>query len=520
MSSIKLYSFQRTCVDKLGNPELASRLIGDDLGMGLGKTIELGVIDVRLRSKTPRKPSEVRKTLIIAPLSVHDHWYKHLKMVWPNACIYVMDRTGTPLQGRRAFAKAVQMPYWNYYIIHYEATRAKDLLPVLKKVLWFHVVADECHRLKNKKAQQTRAVKSFKTKYKSGLSGTPADDKPQDLWSILNWLWPQNYRSFWRYVGDFCLQETTCQECGGVSVYEGGPVLHTSRCTKTGTTFKKIVGVNKDNIPVLHKEMARYYVRRLKTDPGILDELPPKTYTDITVDLSPRQRKMYDTMRKEMIAWVGEHEDQPLTASVVVAQLTRLQQFALASAHLEFRKVKRRNSPEEFAKTGEKFREEMRRVVVLEEPSTKLDALEEIINDHPNESFVVFTQFRSMANLVVQRLESKKIRTGLYTGNITSQQVRDRTVELFQRGDIQVFVGTIAAGGESITLHRASTVVFLDRSWTPNRNIQAEDRLHRVGQKHPVQVIDIVARNTIDLGRRTKIAKKWEELRILLGDIR
>lgn len=513
MEKIKLYKFQQECVDKLGVPELVSRLVGDD--MGLGKTFEAIVIDMRLRVKTkstirsqaPSVPLPIRRTLILAPLSVHGHWSKHIKALWPQARVYVMDREGTPAQGRAAFRAALKRNY-NYYICHYEAVRNKDLLPDIRRVNWFHVIADECHRLKGRKTQQTRAVKTIKPKFKTGLSGTPAEDKPQDLWSPLNWLWPNVYRSYWKFVGDNCEQENTCQECGGTSMGENGPIIHTSRCTKQGTTFKKIVGVKESAIPALRREMSRYTVRRLKTDPGILDELPPKTYTDIEVELSPRQRKAYNQMRKNMLAWIGEHEDQPLTAAVVVAQLCRLQQFALASAHIEMRPVKRRT-------TGQV---EMVRVIVLEEPSSKLAALEELIDDHPNESFVVFSQFKSMANMVARKLESKKITVGLYTGEVRDQQVRDRTVDLFQRGSVQVFVGTIAAGGESITLHRSSTVVFFDRHWTPTKNVQAEDRLHRSGQRHPVQVIDIVAKNTVDLGRRTKIAAKWSTLKKLLDE--
>lgn len=513
MAKIELYKFQHECVDKLGVPELISRLVGDD--MGLGKTFEAIVIDMRLRVKTKEKvlshvPSfsfPVRRTLILAPLSVHGHWAKHIKALWPQARVYVMDREGTPAQGRAAFRSALKQNY-NYYICHYEAVRNKDLLPDIRKVDWFHVIADECHRLKGRKTQQTRAVKTVRARFKTGLSGTPAEDKPQDLWSPLNWLWPNVYRSFWKFVGDYCEQETTCQECGGTSMGEDGPIIHTSRCTKQGTTFKKIVGVKKEAIPALRREMSRYTVRRLKTDPGILDELPPKTYTDIEVELSPRQRKAYNQMRKNMLAWIGEHEDQPLTAAVVVAQLCRLQQFALASAHIEMVPVKRRGTRQV----------ELVRTVILEEPSSKLAALEELIDDHPNEQFVVFSQFRSMADLTAQKLESKGITVGLYTGAVRDQGIRDKIVDEFQGGNIQVFVGTIAAGGESITLHRSSTCVLFDRHWTPTKNEQAVDRLHRDGQRHPVQVIDIIAKNTVDIGRRTKIAAKWSTLKMLLDE--
>jgi SWI/SNF-related matrix-associated actin-dependent regulator 1 of chromatin subfamily A len=70
-----------------------------------------------------------------------------------------------------------------------------------------------------------------------------------------------------------------------------------------------------------------------------------------------------------------------------------------------------------------------------------------------------------------------------------------------------------------ITLHAASTVIFLDRNWSPALNQQAEDRLHRIGQREAVQVIDIMARDTVDLGRRQMLEQKWDWIRRLLGDV-
>jgi SNF2 family DNA or RNA helicase len=480
--TIELYPFQQKAVDKLSGP-FASRLIGDE--MGLGKTIEGIVVDYKLRLATRRPAGDARRrrTLVLAPLSVHDHWQKHIKMVWPTAKVYVYESQYQPAEARRRFALALRQNY-SYYVIHYEGIRAKDLLPKLRTVDWFDIIADECHRIKNKKAQQTRALKSLKTRYKMGLSGTPADNKPQDLWSVLNWMWPQVYTSFWKYVQTYC--EVALEQ-------------------SHGSTFRKIVGVNKENIPYLLKEMEPYYVRRLKVD--VLKELPPKTYTDIWVDLSPKQRKAYNSMRKDMLAWVGEHEDQVLSAPVAIAQLVRLQQFALASAEIAYKTVR--------LKTGEA---EQRRVVTLSDPSAKLDALEEYVADNPTEQFVIFSQFRTMVDLAARRLEANKVSVGRYTGAITDQQTRNATVEAFQRGDLHCFAGTIAAGGESITLTAASTVVFTDRHWSPAKNNQAEDRLHRVGQKNAVQVIDLMARNTIDLGRRQVIASKWTTLKYLLGD--
>jgi len=475
------YKHQLECVDKLGRPEISARLIADD--MGLGKTLEALWVDDELRSERHapngnRKlhPCYKRPTLIVAPKSTHrDAWFKAIRQIrsgdyWSdydiNRSVAIID----PKDRGKLSARLKLDPLPMYVIVHYEALR---LMPELKDIKWFHVIGDEIHRVKNRKSQQANALKALQSFYKTGLSGTPADDKPQDIWSVLNWLYPKVYTSYWKFINTYCTQET-------------------GEVRSQGRTFKKITGVNKEKIPQLHGQWSSWYIRRTKDE--VLDDLPPKTYTEMFVDLLPGQRRAYEQMRKDMIAWVGEHQDQPLVATIAIAQLTRLQQFALASVSF-----------------GDKGK------VTLVDPSSKLDRLIEIVDGNPNESLVVFTQSRSMVDLVVRRLKSHDVTAVPYHGRIPDRE-RDRNVQAFQGGHAQVFAGTIAAGGEGITLHRASNVVFLDRMWNPTKNRQAEDRLHRIGQQRPVQVIDIMASNTVDQGKNQRIVNKWNELLYLLGD--
>jgi SNF2 family DNA or RNA helicase len=484
---MKLYQHQIECVEKVGwdaytkNTAMAtSRLIADD--MGLGKTYEGIAVDNDLRKD---KYAYRRPTLIIAPSGTHvdwtdsimeynDHWHKEDR----NTLIRVIDR-----KNRQLFVNALKdWETWRsdpgimtscYFIMHYEGLR---LIPELRDVQWFHIICDEVHRIKNRASQQTRALKALDTKYKTGLSGTPADDKPQDIWSILNWLWPKTYRSYWKFVKETCVFED--------------PDLQK---IKYGRTFKKIEGVNPDGAKQMLSTISPYYVRRKKGDVGI--DLPPKTYSTRYVDLGTAQRRTYDEMRKDMLAWMGEQREVPFVATAVISQLVRLQQMALATPVV---------TPDGHVRE-------------MTSPSAKLEMLEEIVDGNPNEPLVVFSQSRSMVELVVRTLRSRSIEARLYTGSV-SQSDRNVTVQKFQAGDIQVLAGTIAAGGEGITLHRASTAIFLDRAWNPTRNRQAEDRLHRIGQVNPVQIIDFIARNTVDLGRRQRIANKWSQLALILGD--
>src|SRR5712691_5729542 len=122
-----------------------------------------------------------------------------------------------------------------------------------------------------------------------------------------------------------------------------------------------------------------------------------------------------------------------------------------------------------------------------------------------------------MIKMLGQRLEKANIPHGLFIGD-TSARDREQIIEEFQAGKLKVFAGTIAAGGIGITLTASSTVVFIDRSWSPALNRQAEDRLHRIGQKNAVQVIDIISRGTIDAKRHEEINLKWAWIRELLGE--
>lgn len=458
MNLENLYDFQKVSVSKLrGQP---SRLIGDE--MGTGKTYQAIALDFVNRELVVEKGNwkkDQLKTLVIAPLSVLDSWRHHFEEL-TDIPVVVIDP-----KKRADFIKAVSKSGSGVFICHWDAIR---LMPELTSVSFFHIIADEVHRAKNRKAQQTRALKKLKAAYKTGLSGTAADNKPHDLWSILHWLHPKYYTSYWKFYNHYVQHE--------VSYPQG---------------YHKITGVK--NLESLHKEMNPWYIRRLKSE--VLQDLPEKYYTDIWVDLTPKQRKAYDEMKKNMIAWVSQHEDTPapLVASVVIAQLTRLQQFALGYADVV---------------NGE---------VRLTEPSSKLDALMEIMEDNPEEQFVVFSQFKQVIALLEKRLEAKGITYGLLTGDVSPED-RAKAVNDFQAGKLKVFAGTIAAGGVGITLTAANKIVFLDRAWSPALNAQAEDRLHRIGQESAVQVIDIMARDTVDLGRRQKIQEKWEWIKAILGD--
>lgn len=476
---LTLYPFQEESVAKLTG--VRNTLLADD--MGLGKTVQ--ALEIDRRKRLAADTWEGRKmTLIVCPLSMYGAWQKHLREMRPDLKVATLDS-----KVRNAFTYAAKNQKADVFICHWEALR---LLPELQGVKWFHIIADEVHRAKNRQAQQTQALKKLRTEHKLGLSGTPADNRPDDFWSILNWLYPKTYTSYNRFVDKHVIYK---HHSVGVCYVDDCEGYHKR-------AYKELAGV--DCVEELQAAIAPFYVRRLKTE--VLQDLPEKYYTQVEVDLTPQQRRAYNGMRDHMLAWVGEQEGEPIAAPVIISWLVRLQQFACAYGELRDIKVK---DAEGNWQVGSKL--------FLTDPSSKLDTIMDIVRDNPDESFVVFAQSKQVINMLGARLQAAGIPVGILTGDTRSSD-RTRLVDDFQAGKTRIFCGTIKAGGVGITLTKASTVIFVDRDWSPSINRQAEDRLHRIGQRNAVQVVELVARDTIDAARNQKIELKWSWLKEILGD--
>jgi SNF2 family DNA or RNA helicase len=452
----KLYDFQQEDVDKLRDLKAG----GIHSEMGTGKTYEAG--ELLRRTDT--------KTLWVGPMgTLRGSAAKIDEMGISKPWVWLDPKN------RNDSWRTFQRTQGGIFFAHWEALR---LMPELAETSWDMIIADEVHRLQNRKSQQTRALKKIrKVGQKFGMSGTPVTGAPHKYWSYLNWLRPDLFGSYWKFYNQYVDYDI---------IYPQG--------------FHKITGPK--NADKLLEIVTPFTVRHLKKEQccehhpeGVMPWLPDKYYDPRYVDLLPIQRKAYNQMKKDLIAWVGKHENQPLVAPIMIAQMIRLQQFAVAYASV--------------GPGGE---------VWLSEPSSKLDMLMEILEDNEDEPIVVWSQFKQAIYLLEERCKRAKIPILLYTGD--NRATRDANVQSFASGGARVFAGTISAGGVGVDgLQKASsTCVFLDRLWSAHLNKQAEDRLWRDGQQNAVQVIDLIARNTVDRGRHQRLELQWGWIKELLGD--
>jgi SNF2 family DNA or RNA helicase len=223
----------------------------------------------------------------------------------------------------------------------------------------------------------------------------------------------------------------------------------------------------------------------------VLHDLPPKIYAPRYVKMSAKQEAVYTSMEEDMVAQI---EGGRLIATNPLTHLIRLLQFSSAYAILE-----PAADPEDPP------------LVTLAEPSCKIDALMDILEDMEGAPAVVFALHKQMIYLAQKRLDTAKISYGMITGDQTPLD-REVAIRDFQAGKLQVMLCTIAAGSEGITLTRANTAIFLQRSYSRIQNNQAEARIHRIGseQHDRVEIIDIIADGTIEIDQREALMLKEE----------
>jgi SNF2 family DNA or RNA helicase len=449
--------------------------------MGSGKTSQ-GISLLRLLRDLGEDPFPA---LIIAPNSVKTAWEREFQIWWPESAggpKVQLVHGGAGARRKQLEEQAdVYLINWEALRLHsrlagygsYALTDAEKTPKELNSIPWKVVIADEAHRAKDPKAKQTRALWALSrpATRRIFMTGTPIANRPDELWSPLNFMDPREWPSKTRYVEYF----TNSQ----FNFWGGMEILGLNAETKD--QFFKILDPRMRRIP---KEV-------------LLPQLPEKTYVQRDVEMTPKQAKTYKSMVEEALANISEDENvtQYLVGANPLVKNMRLMQ--LASAMI----------------VGEEGN------WALDEPSSKLDVLDEILEEMNGDQLVVFAQSKQLINLAALRLERRKIEHGLITGDISVPE-RQLAVDAFQSGKLQVMLATMAAGGTGITLTAAHTLVRLQRDWSAVNNSQAEDRIHRIGsERHDIiTIIDLVAPNTVEMKQLDALAGKEGNLQEIVRD--
>jgi SNF2 family DNA or RNA helicase len=408
--------------------------LADD--MGLGKTIQF----IAFMLYQQEQEALENPTLLVCPTSVLGNWEREVKKFGPQ--LKVMLHHGDKRSKGRAFIAAVQkhnLVITSYALIHRDV---KDL----QSVSWQGIVLDEAQNIKNPEAKQSQSIRQLESAFRIALTGTPVENRLQELWSILDFLNPG-------YLG----ARQFFQRRFAMPIEKYGDV---------------------DSLTQLRSLVQPFILRRLKTDRDIIQDLPEKQEITEFCGISPEQAALYQQVVDDSLAEIDAAEGLQ-RRGMILGLLVKLKQIC--------------NHPAQFFKQNK-----------IAEPhqSGKLLRLVEMLEEALSEGdrALIFTQFAEWGKLLQPYLQQQLQREIFFLYGSTSKKQREEMIDRFQH-DPQgppIMILSLKAGGVGLNLTRANHVFHFDRWWNPAVENQATDRVFRIGQTRNVLVHKFVCSGTLE----------------------
>jgi hypothetical protein len=313
------------------------------------------------------------------------------------------------------------------------------------------IIVDEAIALKNRKAKRTKAIKRLcaKVPYVWLVTGTLIRNRPTELWSLLNILYPKVYTSYWKFVGKYC--DTEANRWGGTD----------------------ILGWKEHMKSDLADELSTILLRRSKS----IISLPPLTEEFIRTTNNPTQEKIYQQLLNEFYAILG---DTVVCTPTVLSQITRLRQVSCCPS-----------------------------LIGGKPDSAKTDTLLALLEDYtPDNKIIIFTTYREYAEHIASL--TTDYGSVLITGKVTVPK-RNEAVEVFDSDpSCRVLIGTYGAMSESLNIQTANIVIHANPEWVPDQIEQATGRAWRRGQTRPVHSIYLISEGTIEEHVVSLLAQKGQ----------
>lgn len=412
-------------------------LIGDE--MGLGKTIQaIAAAEILARH------FGVTKVLVICPTSLKYQWQSEIKRFSGRDAFVI---AGGRVQRQKDYARDDFCKITNYEKLQPDLNLIADWAPDL-------VIVDEAQRVKNWNTIAARALKRIDSAYAVVLTGTPLENKLEELISIVQFVDQHRLGPTWRLLHEHQVKD----EHGRVTGYTG--------LERIGQTLAPIM------------------IRRRKAD--VLMQLPERTDQTLLVPMTEMQmlhhRENADVVAQIVNRWrkmkfLSDKDQRRLTCALQNMRMSCNSTYLL----------------DQEGDHGVK--------------ADELAALFDGLFEHPEAKAVVFSQWTRTHDIVIRRLEARGIGYVSFHGGVPSEK-RPALVERFRDDpDCRVFLST-DAGATGLNLQHASTLVNMDLPWNPALLEQRIARIHRMGQKRPVQIVNFVAKGTIEEGMLSVLAFK------------
>ena len=405
--------------------------LADD--MGLGKTVQLLALEAAHRAED----ADVGPTLLLCPMSLVGNWQREAAKFTPDLRVYAhhgRERlAGEALRDRLAETDLIVTTY---------ATAARDIDELTGRE-WHRVVLDEAQAIKNSLSRSAKAVKRLRAGHRVALTGTPVENRLAELWSIMDFL--------------------NAGMLGSSEQFRTRYAIPVERHGLTGPAER------------LRTITRPYVLRRLKTDPAVIDDLPSKIEIKQYCQLTAEQASLYQAVVDDMMDKIENTEGIERRGNVLAA-MAKLKQVCNHPALLLHDRS------------------------AIGARSGKVTRLEEIVEEilAEGDKVLCFTQFTEYAEMLLPHLSARFGTDIAYLHGGTPRRRRDELVTRFQSGDgPPIFLLSLKAGGTGLNLTAANHVIHLDRWWNPAVENQATDRAFRIGQKRNVQVRKFICTGTL-----------------------
>ena len=413
--------------------------LADD--MGLGKTIQAIALLLHVREEARKaEPAQaVPPALLICPTSLVANWRREIGRFAPG--LRALIHHGSNRLAGQEFQDALAE---HDLVITSYGTARRDI-QLLRAIQWSDLILDEAQNIKNPGAKQTQAVRQLQAQNRVALTGTPVENRLLELWSIMEFLNPGYLESRERFRQKYVLP---------IERYNDAHVSQE-----------------------LRQLVQPFLLRRLKTDPTIISDLPEKNEMVVYCPLSEEQAQLYQQVVQETMDRV-EKSQGIQRRGVVLSLLMKLKQVCNHPAHY------------------------LKEEGPLDGRSGKLSRLTEMLEEalSVGDRALVFTQFVEMGHLLQRHLEATLGCDVLFLHGGSSPAQREQMVNAFQEEENgpSVFILSLRAGGVGLNLTRANQVFHFDRWWNPAVEDQATDRAFRIGQTRRVQVYKFVVAGTLE----------------------
>ncbi len=441
-TKLPLLPYQREGMLHLAFAERA--MLADE--MGLGKTAQAVAAASLLH-----RMGHVRRVLVIAPASLKAEWEEQIRTF--------TDLTYLPVFGDRAARKAAYEQPAFFTLTNYEQVVRDTALinAVLKPDC---VILDEAQRIKNWDTQTAQAVKKLQSRYAFVLTGTPLENRIDEIYSLMSMLDPQVLGPLFRFNRDFYVLNANGRPEG----------------------YK--------NLQLLRERIQPFLLRRRKAD--VEKELPDRTDRTVFVAMEPEQRARY-AAHEERVARLAA---QARTRSLSKSESDRLQRELSMMRMLC-------DTP-----------------YILDESCRVCPKLDEVQNvlesalSTPGVKVLVFSEWERMLQLVQARCGQMGVATAWHTGAVPQQRRRQEIQRFKNEAACRVFLST-DTGGLGLNLQQASVVINCDLPWNPARLEQRVARAWRKHQMRSVTVVNLVTEDSIEARMIETLARK----RTLMGGV-